>query len=129
MTSWLSLDITSETIISHVETNLKKSWSKSNAIPSDFVQQTFDICFDKGTYDAISLSPESRLEKRLLYIENVMRLLSSSGTFIIVSCNWTCSELKEHFQEFKFIEELPAPSFSFGGQTGQTVSTCVFEHR
>ena len=28
--------------------------------------------------------------------------------------------------EFEFLESLPAPSFSFGGQSGNTVTTLVF---
>ena len=87
----------------------------------------FDICIDKGTYDAVSLNPENSYEKRQLYIKKLCSWMPDNGLFIIVSCNWTTDELKSQFSCLKFVEEIKAKSFSFGGATGQTVSTCIFQ--
>lgn len=90
-------------------------------------ERKFDVCLDKGTYDAISLNPEDAESCRAKYITNVCSLMASDGLFIICSCNWTKSELLAHFKnKFDFLEDLPAPSFSFGGQSGNTVTTLVF---
>lgn len=90
----------------------------------------FDVCLDKGTYDAISLNPEDAKGCRVKYIDNVFSLLAAGGLFIICSCNWTKTELLEQFKDkFEFLEDLPAPSLSFGGQTGSTVTTLVFKAR
>ncbi|XP_058960919.2 EEF1A lysine methyltransferase 2-like [Pocillopora verrucosa] len=90
----------------------------------------FDVCLDKGTYDAISLNPEDAKACRVKYIDNVFSLLAAGGLFIICSCNWTKTELLEQFKDkFEFLEDLPAPSLSFGGQTGSTVRTLVFKAR
>ena len=66
---------------------------------------SFDACFDKGTYDAISLCPDDATSKRQRYIENVAELLGSPEDkrklLILTSCNWTESELVEQFQERK----------------------------
>jgi len=90
----------------------------------------FNVCLDKGTYDAISLNPTDALGCQAKYINNISSLLSSDGVFIICSCNWTKSELLNQFtNKFEFVESLPAPSFSFGGQSGNTVTTLVFRAR
>ena len=59
--------------------------------------RTFDVCIDKGTYDAISLDPSGAREKRMGYIKSVTSLLSDDGVFVITSCNWTEEELTSHF--------------------------------
>ena len=56
-----------------------------------------DVVLDKGTYDAISLSPNEAKTKRKAYNESVLKLLKKDGLFIIVSCNWTQDELKDQF--------------------------------
>ena len=126
--SWQSLDIVTEIIVRNTADNALRSFKKHNILPVGYTQQIFDVCLDKGTYDAISLNPDNSLQKRLEYIKSLKMLLSRSGFFIIVSCNWTCEELKQQFNEFDLVGEIPAPTFSFGGKQGQTVSTCVFRH-
>jgi len=86
----------------------------------------FTVCLDKGTYDAISLCPDNPAGKREQYLKKLKKMMTRDSFFVIVSCNWTTKELKEHFGELNFVEELRGRSFSFGGQTGQDVSTCVF---
>lgn len=90
----------------------------------------FKVVLDKGTYDAISLSPENAPEKRNIYIEAVHNLLEAQGSFILTSCNWTQVELELHFQKyFKLFRVLPTPKFQFGGKTGSTVTSLVFRKK
>ena len=55
-----------------------------------------DVCLDKGTFDAISLSTEAS-ENKKQYILSVVRVLKAGGYLIITSCNWTAEELKKYF--------------------------------
>ena len=68
-------------------------------------RDSFDVCLDKGTYDAISLCPEDAKSKRQKYIENVSELLGSGGDakrfLILTSCNWTEEELVKQFEGSK----------------------------
>lgn len=50
--------------------------------------ERWDLITDKGTYDAVCLSDETREGKSLreLYVESVARLLPSGGIFLITSC-------------------------------------------
>ena len=61
------------------------------------------MCLDKGTYDAISLSPSEAGRKRVCYIESVAALLSAGGLLVITSCNWTAEELKAQFGQSKLV--------------------------
>ncbi len=62
-------------------------------------ERRYDICLDKGTYDAVSLDPSDAKTKREMYRRNVKYLLRPGGLFILTSCNWTEKELKEFFCE------------------------------
>ena len=73
--------------------------SESSALCTD---HKFDVCLDKGTYDAISLNPEDAAGCRAKYINSVCSLLACDGVFIICSCNWTKSELLAQFQDSKY---------------------------
>ncbi|GAB5578869.1 EEF1A lysine methyltransferase 2 isoform X5 [Prionailurus iriomotensis] len=59
----------------------------------------FHICVDKGTFDAISLNPDSAIEKRKQYVKSLSRVLNVKGFFLITSCNWTKEELLNEFSE------------------------------
>lgn len=61
----------------------------------------FRVAHDKGTYDAISLSPDNSSVKRKKYMENVCDIVAPDGYFIITSCNWTKQELVKHFENCK----------------------------
>ena len=88
---------------------------------------TYDVVVDKGTFDAISLG-EGALEDKRTYVRNIGRLLGPGGVFLITSCNWTEAELRAQFRsDFTVLATLPTPSFSFGGQTGNTVTAVVFQ--
>lgn len=90
----------------------------------------FDLCVDKGTLDAISLDPDCAAEKRREYLASLRHVLKDNGHFVITSCNWTREELICQFAEgFTFLEELPTPKFSFGGQTGSSVTALVFQKK
>ncbi|KAM9324151.1 EEF1A lysine methyltransferase 2 [Gastrophryne carolinensis] len=89
-----------------------------------------DICVDKGTFDAVSLDPDNAEERRSQYVQSLCRILKPRGLFIITSCNWTREELLTQFgKEFEVKDELPTPTFSFGGQKGHSVTALVFQRR
>ena len=97
----------------------------------------FDAVLDKGTFDAISLSEEKDEQGRRLcegYRERVGPLVKPEGLLVVTSCNWTKSELLEWFTvsaggdfTFTVCSEVSYPTFSFGGQIGQSISTLCFK--
>lgn len=90
----------------------------------------YDVLIDKGTYDAISLCPDDAPSKRQSYVENLCKLMKPTGVCWMTSCNWTASELIEHYtssSRLRVREEVPVKQFTFGGQVGQTVCCVVFE--
>ncbi|XP_069836184.1 EEF1A lysine methyltransferase 2 isoform X2 [Dendropsophus ebraccatus] len=92
--------------------------------------EQYDIGLDKGTFDAVSLDPNGSEGKRRQYIQSLCQILKPNGIFIITSCNWTKDELLQQFSnEFEVTDELPTPSFSFGGQSGRSVTALVFRRR
>ncbi|KAM9803884.1 EEF1A lysine methyltransferase 2 [Neosynchiropus ocellatus] len=87
----------------------------------------FDVCIDKGTFDAVSLNPDHTVDHRKLYVQALRDALTADGLFSITSCNWTKDQLLEQFSEgFEFVEELPTPTFQFGGKTGSSVAALIF---
>nr|XP_060497229.1 EEF1A lysine methyltransferase 2 isoform X2 [Panthera onca] len=69
----------------------------------------FHICVDKGTFDAISLNPDSAIEKRKQYVKSLSRVLNGKGFFLITSCNWTKEELLNEFSEGSWNKETDSP--------------------
>jgi hypothetical protein len=65
---------------------------------SELKERHFDVCVDKGTYDAISLNPEDAKTCREVYKKYLAKLLNTAGIFALASCNWTIDELKEFFE-------------------------------
>ncbi|KAJ0066868.1 hypothetical protein NL108_004847, partial [Boleophthalmus pectinirostris] len=61
--------------------------------------ESFDVCIDKGTFDAISLNPDKAKESKRLYVESLKSVLKDEGFFVITSCNWTKEQLLERFKE------------------------------
>lgn len=61
----------------------------------------FDICIDKGTFDAISLNPEKTEEGKELYVQTLRGALKEGGIFALTSCNWTKEQLLSRFREGK----------------------------
>ncbi|XP_076469592.1 EEF1A lysine methyltransferase 2-like [Babylonia areolata] len=99
-----------------------------SSLPADSCMLgSYQVCVDKGTYDAISLMPSSAAQGRQAYRRNVRRVLCPGGLFFITSCNWTREELVDFFHtDFKLHHEIRTPSFQFGGKVGRTVTSLVF---
>ncbi|XP_030643377.1 EEF1A lysine methyltransferase 2 [Chanos chanos] len=88
----------------------------------------FDVCVDKGTFDAISLNPEHAEEKKRQYVISLKAILRLGGIFVITSCNWTKEQLLQMFSPgFELLEVVPTPTFQFGGVTGNTVTTLALK--
>lgn len=88
----------------------------------------FDVCIDKGTFDAISLNPDNTNEGKRLYVQALKDVLKDNGFFAITSCNWTKEQLLDRFSEgFEFVQDLPTPTFQFGGKTGSSVAALIFK--
>ncbi len=96
---------------------------------SPCLKRQYDVCLDKGTYDAISLSPENPGDKRKAYQDNLFKLMKDDGLFIITSCNWTLEELKSQFEvdeHFQLVDKIPSPTFQFGGKVGNRETSLIF---
>lgn len=95
----------------------------------------FDVVLDKGTFDAVSLGDEVDERGRRLcegYRERVEGLVKGNGgRLLVTSCNWTEEELRGWFEggELVFEGRIEYPRFSFGGQTGQSVSSVCFRRK
>jgi SAM-dependent methyltransferase len=94
----------------------------------------WDVVFDKGTFDAISLSEEKDANGRRIcegYKERAVPLVKEGGIFLVTSCNWTEDELNSWFRggEFEFVDSIKYKSFSFGGKKGQTISSVCYRKR
>ena len=71
-------------------------------------QTGWDILLDKGTFDAISLSPPNpssstpsatlRESPAECYKSKILPLVRPGGRFLITSCNWTEEELRAWFE-------------------------------
>ena len=97
---------------------------------------TFDLAFDKGTYDAILLAPgdekerAERLAKYRKCLHSLMRLDGDAVYFVITSCNFTKDELIRHFEDtFVYHSHLEYPVMTFGGAKGSTNATVIFTPR
>ena len=93
----------------------------------------FDVVLDKGTFDAVSLSDEKDERGNRIcgqYRAKIEPLVAAGGLLVVTSCNWTESEIKTWLEKddsrFNTEATISYPSFSFGGQTGQSVSTVCF---
>ena len=94
----------------------------------------FDVVLDKGTFDAISLSEERDcVGKRMYegYRGRVEGLVNKGGLLLVTSCNWMEEELRAWFEGGELVWEgrIKYPRYSFGGQTGQTISSVCFKRK
>jgi EEF1A lysine methyltransferase 2 len=95
----------------------------------------FDVVMDKGTFDAISLTPSSDARKDVVaelvakFKGSLYRLLADEASvFIVTSCNWTREELTSLFgPQLKLLHQIDHPAFSFAGSMGQVVTSLVFK--
>ena len=102
----------------------------SNEVPEN---QEYSVILDKGTYDAICLNPQQPLiECKTKYQSFIIKNLRSGGYFLITSCNWTREELMNQFVSdedakfLEFVDEIPTVSMTFGGKTGNNVTSLIF---
>lgn len=100
----------------------------SSTVPVEHHHQ-YKLIVDKGTFDAICLMGRPASELADSFVRTLRLLAQDKALFIITSCNWTAAELESIFeaQGLKAIHQIPHVQFKFGGQTGQDVSTVVFE--
>ncbi|KAK3103140.1 hypothetical protein FSP39_016764 [Pinctada imbricata] len=92
------------------------------------LSRVYRACIDKGTYDAVSLMPEGDKAARRSYIHTIKSIMRKDGLFIITSCNWTKDQLMMSFiDDFVLHDEIRTPSFKFGGQVGNTVTSLIFK--
>ena len=87
----------------------------------------FNLIHDKGTMDAF-LSNKDHLFST--YSDYLNEKLVKNGTFIITSCNFTKGELQLLFSKttLVFFKEISHKQFTFGGKTGQLVTTLIYKN-
>ena len=118
-----------------------QEWDIMHSVPKPDWTSGFDVVLDKGTFDAISLSSETDpISGRRIcesYREKVEVLIKLGGYLVITSCNWTEEELKECLERdagdedgrLEAVGRVEYPVFSFGGKTGQSISTVCFQKK
>ena len=92
-----------------------------------WTNETYEIVLDKGTLDAIALSGQEfdGVSAPVRYAQKVIPLVKEGGVLIITSCNFTKQELANLIKlPYKALEY---PTFNFGGSTGSTVVTLIFQ--
>lgn len=108
---------------------LNINYQMSDVLEPGFYETAFDVVLDKGTYDAISLSPNAK-ENRNIYIETLYKSMKDNSLLILTSCNWTKEELDVHFNEkFDCYSVIPTPQFKFGGKIGSVVTCIVYKKK
>lgn len=110
-------------------------WDLLEDDPGDWLGDGFDVILDKGTFDAISLMDTSSGVPNPCetYRVKVVPLIKPGCFFVVTSCNWTKQELQSWLapsgSELSLYKEAKYPTFSFGGKTGQSIVTLVFQRR
>ena len=64
------------------------------------------------------------------YKKFLLNVLSENSIFILISCNFTKSQLFEDLmleKSFILLHEIKSPTFNFGGQTGAQVTGLVLK--
>lgn len=108
-------------------------WDLLKDPPGDWLQHGFEVVLDKGTFDAISLmaSQEGSTYPCEVYRDKIVPLVRPSCFLIITSCNWTKRELLDWLApidgQLRYYAEAKYPTFTFGGQTGQSIVTLVLQ--
>ncbi|CAK4032614.1 -lysine N-methyltransferase EFM4 [Lecanosticta acicola] len=108
-----------------------EEWDLLSDPPGDWLGDKFDVILDKGTFDAISLMPRdanAASHPCQTYGQKVVDLIKPGHFLFITSCNWTKDELINWLAHdgMELFDEANYPTFTFGGQTGQSVVTLVF---
>lgn len=114
-----------------------EEWDLLGAEPGDWLESGFDVVLDKGTFDAISLMPQTEGQEHSCetYRRKVEPLIKKGGLLVLTSCNWTKEELFSWFtpeggnKALEYFAEAKYPSYTFGGQTGQSIVTVAFRRK
>lgn len=112
-----------------------EQWDLLSEQPESWLGDGFDVVLDKGTFDAISLMPHSEDTPHPceIYREKATALIKPGSFLFITSCNWTKEELLDWLacegSQLTFYDEAKYPTFTFGGQTGQSVVTAIFRRK
>ncbi|KAK0938004.1 Protein-lysine N-methyltransferase efm4 [Friedmanniomyces endolithicus] len=94
-----------------------------------WLQNGFDVVLDKGTFDAISLMPYAEGSRHPcdVYRDKVVTLIKPGCFLCITVCNWVKEELLDWLApaggQLRYYAEAKYPTFTFGGQTGQSIVT------
>ena len=90
----------------------------------------FDVIHDKGTFDVIYMNKDLSNEDYARAIHFRLSRENPNAVFILTSCNLTSTEMDGIFAApglFKKLQEIKGyRQFTFGGVTGQVVSTNVY---
>lgn len=97
-------------------------------ISPELANSRYDLVLDKGTYDAIGLSPDDPIGDQKRYLKVLRNLLAPSGLFILSSVNYTAEKLTSDLSDnaFELLDKIPARTFTFGGVKGSNVTSLVF---
>ena len=112
-----------------------EQWDILNEPPSEWQKDGFDVVLDKGTFDAISLMPHDARARHPceVYRQKVQPLIKPGSFLFVTSCNWTKDELISWLTpasgELAIYSEAKYPTFTFGGKTGQSIVTIVFQRK
>lgn len=88
-------------------------------------EKKFNLIHDKGTFDAFMLLESNNY---INYVNYIKELADKDNLMIITSCNFNKEELLYYFKNsIELIDEISYKKFSFGGSSGQTVTTLVFK--
>ena len=110
-------------------------------VPRVEAAEGYDMLLDKGTFDAISLSPGAAAATMMArYPRQVCRALKHGGRLLVTTCNWTEDEIRSMLEcppaagdsgvegrlEWCARVEYAQGGFVFGGKRGQAVCTVCF---
>lgn len=110
-------------------------WDLLQESPGDWLAEGFDVVLDKGTFDAISLMEHDGTSDHPceIYRAKVAPLIKPNGFLFVTSCNWTRQELLQWLvagdSYLLYFDEAKYPTFTFGGQTGQTMVTIILRKK
>ena len=110
-------------------------WDLLQSPPRDWLRDGFDVVLDKGTFDAISLMTYENSSQHPceIYRRKVTPLVKRGKFLFVTSCNWTRDELVDWLatdgSELDLHDEAKYPTFTYAGQTGQTIVTLVFQRK
>lgn len=112
-----------------------EQWDLLTEAAGDWLGEGFEVVLDKGTFDAISLMPHSGDTPHPCetYRAQVEPLIKPGHFLVTTSCNWTKDELigwlAPEGAGLTLHDEAKYRTFTFGGKTGQSVVTLIFQRK